>query len=408
MLASTTLASAQSDAYDTWDEVTYYFAIGTVKSGTLALGDAYDGEPQVPFMGCAFAMLRPERQFGRVHVLGVVGNGTRFELDLDRFDPENKSRFPPGLRQNLAIDGSEDHATATIPKVDALVAGWGGAVMTIGPATYMDPVGGEEDLAGSFFITRNGFRDEETKGIPTEDGGWFSPGSGAAPVVADDDIEFHLRIESLDNATPTSVFMPLGRPGDLPTGMHSSNPAYSAVVPFFNTKFGGTGHLSLSLSSPAPAGQNELHFVLLDPDTNEVANETLTAQTLQDGTASIDFPLDKFGTYNLLISGKLLLATYAADLVMDPPERFVLNAWWENVTFGQQARRDWTACDEAISNLGGTIEGTIVTRLLPPAFKWDVVVAGIGAGAATVLLGVKLVIHAASMSNFKAQTGRKK
>lgn len=401
-------AAAQTEAYQVLDGVTYYMAYGAIGSGSMASGPAYDGAGLAPFDGCVFAMLRPGFDHGRVRVLASVDDRTHMEIDLGDFYGA-ATAMQGGIAVNLTTDGSLDHAAPQHPAVFAPAAAWGAARMSVEGSPIPDPVSGAETVDAGFLVTKDGFRADDSKGMPRSDGqGWVDAATAFSAKTDKGDWEIHLRLESPPDASPSSDGFAFAPPSAYPAAVPDiglpPNSEYSEFFQFNNTRFGGKATAHIVATAPVPPTLNELTFTIRSPTGIEVGNATLAPSVIGDAVQDLVFPLSQFGVYQVLVHGKVALAKYNIEVTLEPAADFDLNLWWENVTFGGQARQDFGDCARQLGSASGSIPaGTSVRRNEPPNFLLEIVIVGVVAAVAAVLLVVKLVSDSVSSSAFRRQ-----
>lgn len=356
------------------EEVTYLYATGVVGTGRMALGDGGEGSTSLPYQACAFVMLHPGTPNGRVLVRGLYANSTAVDVFLEQF------RLPDGKRgyayDTVAdIDGQEAMSDLSLV---------GNASMRVQGQKYLDPATDNTTLAGRAALLAQGVRDD-------------LDGARLAAAAPDLDHELHVELTSLPGQSPTEARMAFG-----PTGILPPTDAYGAMYPFDNTKFGGKAVIEVGSSATAPPDANELRFSLMSPSGRIVAEGSVAPALLADDSLTLEAPLDEFGIYLLFVDGKVSLASYSAQVTLQPPADFRLHLWWENVTFGAQAYDDYVACAEAVGSPNEVVAvESVNARPDPPQLDLRIVIAGVVAGAAVVLVAVKLISDQVSLSAFR-------
>lgn len=366
-------ADLPKDASFELDAVTYLYATGVLGSGSMAIGDAADGAGLLPYHACAFVMLHPGTPNGRVMVRGLYGNVTGVEAYLDQF------RLPTGKR-GYSLDAPAETDGSTVLSDLAIT---GNATLRVGGDSFADPATDNKTMVGRLALLSSGVRDDSTRARLV----------GPEP---DADSELHLEVTSLPGLPSTSQELTFSSPASPPTE------AFGQMHVFSNTKFGGRAVLDISTSAPVPTGMNELNFTLIAPSGAHVASATLRPALLADDDVTLEAPLAEFGQYLLLVTGKVALGSYTVQATLEPPEDFRLHLWWENVTFGRQAYDDYIACSDAVGSPNEVVSVESITgRPDPPRFRLGIVVAGVAAGFAVVVLAVKLVSDQVSLAAFR-------
>lgn len=365
-------AKIPAEATFEMDAVTYLYATGVVGTGHMTLGG--DGSTELPLHACAFVMLHPGTPNGRVMVRGLYNNASTVDVFVEQFKlPDGKRGYS---RDAVAdVDGHETMADLALR---------GNASLRVNTDKYLDPSTDNDTLAGSAALLAAGVRDDLT-------------GARLAAPFEDDDHELHIELTSLPGNPPTQAQYTFTSGGVLPP-----TEAYGTAFAFENTKFGGRAAIQVSADANAPDGMNELRFVLMSPSGRVVSEASVAPALLAPDSATLEAPLDEFGPYMLLVSGKVALAGYSAQVTLEPPPDFRVHLWWENVTFGAQAYQDYTACAQDVGSPNEVIAvESITARPEPPQMNLKWVFAGVGAGVAVVVLGVKLVSDQISLSAFR-------
>ncbi|MEK6985421.1 MAG: hypothetical protein AABX89_03440 [Candidatus Thermoplasmatota archaeon] len=386
-----------SNAVADFDGVPYYFSHGLLGNGTLALGL---GETQqlLPYDGCAMAQLRPERENGRVNVLGIFGpdaeqgEGTTVEIEMNSFVDGKGSQGP--VARNLTVEGGH-------PKLFADAAAWGTAQLVVDGQPYPDPTGDGENVTASFFVTPHGFRDNGDGRLQPLAANALEPLPDE--TAADGDWEMHLQIQSPPDAAPTAAQFVFPSPGDLPDGSTSYNPAYVSQHLFPNLKFGGRATATITATARAPAGLNELTFTFRSASGANLGNATVAPALAADDGATVEFPLTEFGAYRVDVAGKMALGSYSITLDLAPPSEFVLDLWWDVVSLGVQARRDFADCLSRLGSSADIVAG-VVGVPEPPQFNGVVVLLSLVGVATVALVAVKLTMDTVAESGFRKRS----
>ncbi|MFO1535536.1 MAG: hypothetical protein ABR586_07730 [Thermoplasmatota archaeon] len=416
LCATSTLAAATEEpasAYGSKEGVSYLFAYGPLGNGALASGPAYDGSGLVRFDGCAFVQLRPAFGSGRILAVGQVDGGSDLLLQVDELRGPTKE-VASGIATNLTVDGSLENGSPLYPRVLADAAVWGTAHgYFLDPVqarleNFTDPVGGGSDLAASLVVTRQGFRDSATNGILSEAGGWFDPHANVAAVL-NGRPEIHLRIRSPPGAQPQGASASFASTGTIPdngNGYLAPSDQHNATFSLFNSRFGGQATARMAATALAPAGSNSLRFSWYSPTGELVGSKTLEPALRADAQAELAFPLSQFGTYHVVVSGKVALAKYAIAVDLAAPKTFDLNFWWHDALLGAGATNGLQSCEQALaqrSGAGDTPISTHVGRERPPGFPVGLVALAVAGAAATTMMLVKLITEAASEAALRRQ-----
>lgn len=385
------VAGAQQAAYYEQDGVQYYRAVGTVASGNVSTGLDYEGTQRLSFLGCAQAKLRPDLGHGRVQLGGRI-DGVRFDVEVNQ--PAAPGGLDLGVATDVMVDGSRTHDGIQHPAVLATAAAWGPASIFAADVAMADPVTGRAHLDATMFVTATGFRDDETGRIRNADGSPYAPGDRAVRQAGD--WEMHLRVESPGGAKQPAHerFYQVPQPvGPLPMYLPPSE-NHMQSFPIRNLRYGGNATIEVEATSQAMAGQNDLSFLVIDPTGKHVAQETGQPAMGAPFSSSLEFPLDRFGTYLLHVSGRVSLSEYSVRVVQETPESFDLNFWWEHVLFGSHANEAASQCDDLVDGRNEELSGSVVGRQPPPPFPWVPVVLTTMGAVATVLVAVVAALMA--------------
>lgn len=397
LLLLTGSLSGPPNAVAEFDGVPYYFAHGLLGNGTLALGLG-DGQEILPFDGCAMAQLRPERENGRVTVLGIVGRdadrgeGTPFEIEMNGFVDGKGGQGP--VARNLTVEGEH-------PRLFADAAAWGTAQLVVDGEAYHDPTGDGENVTASFFVTPHGYRDNGDGHLQTLAANALQP--MPEDEAATGDWEMHLQVQSPAGAAPTPASFVFPSTGDLPDGSTSYNPAYAAQHLFPNLKFDGRATATIAATARAPAGLNELTFTFRSASGANLGNATVAPALAADDQATVEFPLGEFGAYRVDVTGKMAMGSYTLALDLAPPPQFALDVWWDVVSLGVQARRDFADCMARLGSSADIVAG-VVGVPDPPQFDGTVVLLSLVGVATIALVAVKLTMDTVGENGFRKRS----
>ena len=376
------------------DGVTYYMAAGVVNGSALA-SDPGSGESVMDFDGCALVMLRPELGRGRVSIAGLVDGFTPLTVDFEDFAGDTGLQGP--VATNLTLDGATHPILAPGQTVRVEAAGKATAQMRASEsfdpaknavimANFTDPVGGGEELDGLLVVAKDGVRHDATGARLAE--------------VAEGDEELHIVLGSPAGVQPSGDALRFNGPPDVPDGVPQTDAEYTASYEFLNTRFGGTASVTFSATAKAPPGFNSVTLVVRGPDGSESGNTTVDWSVLAAGAATLEFPADQLGFYDVIVTGQLTLASYTIDVALAPPAAFQMDFWWEDLVVGHQAQSAYGDCQKAIGLRAQVVAGE-VDRAEPPSFPFEVVVVGIAAAVVAALLVVKLVQDQVSSDAFR-------
>ncbi|HUR26345.1 MAG TPA: hypothetical protein VM327_10075 [Candidatus Thermoplasmatota archaeon] len=385
---------AATSPYASVDHVTYYMVAGVANGSALA-SDPGTGESVLAFDGCAFVQLRPALGRGRISIAGLVDGFTPVRVEVGDFEGNVMSQGP--IATNLTLDAAYLPVLAPGQTAAGEAAGKALAQMeaaehfdpergAVTLANFTDPVGGGEDLEATLAMAKDGVRDD---------------GTGARlDKVAGGDEELHLVLRSPAGVAPNDEALRFYGPPDLPSGLPATDAEYTESYEFLNTRFGGIATVRFDATAKAPPGFNAVTLVVRAPDGGEAANTTVEWSALAAGTASLEFPADQMGFYTVLVTGKLMLASYTIDVTLGAAPSFQLDFWWEDVVRGAPAQTAYGDCQRDIGMRAQVVAGT-VDRATPPSFPLEVVVVGIAAAAIAALLVVKLVQDQVSSDAFR-------
>lgn len=380
--------------YALFDGVTYYMLAGVV-NGSAAAVDSGAGERLLSFDGCALVQVRPDLDRGRIAIAGMVDGVTPLRVDFEEFGGDLASQGP--IAANLTLDAAALPALPAGMTARGEVAGEAVATMKASEvwdpidsryraANFTDPVGGGEELRGLLAVSEDGVRDD---------------GTGARQDRLDEgDRELHVSLASPLGASPSSDQFGFASNAEMPDGSTMPDAEHAATYEFLNTRFGGTGAITLTLDTKAPPGFNALTMAVRAPDGAEVGNVSVEASVLAAGTATLEFPADQLGVYDVLVTGKLLLGSYQLAVQLDPAPAFQMDFWWEDPVPGAGAPDAFGECQKQLGLRAQVVAGR-VDRSSPPGFPLQVVVVAIVAVVITALLLVKLVMDQVSSSAFR-------
>jgi hypothetical protein len=387
-------AEGPASPYAPFDGVTYYMLAGVV-NGSAAAVDSGAGERLLAFDGCAFVQLRPDLDRGRVSIAGMVDGVTPIQVSFEEFGGDLASQGP--IAANVTLDSASLPALPAGKTARGEVVGEAMATMKASEvwdpideryraANFTDPVGGGEELRALLAVSEEDVRDDET--------------STAQDRSDQGERELHIVVESPPGSSPSSDSFGFASPAELGDGSMMPDAEHAATYEFLNTRFGGTGSITLTLTTKAPPGFNALTMAVRAPDGAEVGNVTVEGSVLAPGTATIDFPADQLGVYHVLVTGKHLLGSYTVGVQLDPAPAFRMDFWWEDPVPGAAAADAFGECQKQLGLRAQVVAGR-VDRADPPGFPLQVVVVGIVAAVITGLLVVKLVMDQVSSSAFR-------
>jgi len=115
----------------------------------------------------------------------------------------------------------------------------------------------------------------------------------------------------------------------------------------------------------------------------------VVAASLKTNTATIEFRADQLGFYEIVLTGRILLASYTIDVELAAAPAFQLDFWWEDVVRGAAAQSAYGDCQRDLGLRAQVVAGE-VARPQPPSFPLEVVVLGVAAALVAALLVVKL------------------
>ena len=380
--------------YAAIDGVTYYMVAGLVNASALA-SDPGTGEAVMDFAGCAFVQLRPDFGRGRVSIAGLVDGFTPLRVDFADFAGDTASQGP--IATNLTLDAASHPMLGAGQAARGEAAGEATAQMRASEyydpekraillANFTDPVGGGEELRARLAMAGDGVRDDET-GARLEE-------------VSKGDEELHIVLTSPEGAQPQGDSVRFPGPSDVPDGVPATDAEHAESFQFLNTRFGGQATVTFSATSKAPPGLNSVTVVARAPDGSEVGNATVDWSVLAPGAATLEFPADQLGFYDILVTGQILLASYAVDVELAAAPAFQLDFWWEDVVRGGAAQNAFGDCQRDLGLRASVVAGE-VDRAKPPSFPFEAVAVGVGAAVIAALLVVKLVQDQVSSDAFR-------
>jgi hypothetical protein len=210
----------------------------------------------------------------------------------------------------------------------------------------------------------------------------------------------HVVVSTSLGAQPTPDHASFGPAAFSPDGSAFPDSEHAGVYAFLDTRYGGTARLTITSTSKAPPGANEIAVAVYAPDGFQVGNATVASSALGDGHATIDMPLDQMGEYLVLANGRILLGNYRIDVELAPPPAFKLDFWWESVGRGEGARNANSQCLKDLGLRSQVLSGSVL-RHKPPSFPMELVVLAVAVAATTGLFLVRLGYETFSSAEFK-------
>ena len=388
LVALSAPGSAQSAAFYEVNDIEYYYATGTYASGHFAVGEGESQETQ-EFTGCGWAKLRPDNNKGRMQVLGLWGS-TPLTIDMNDFPDANVT--PDSMGSGRTIDPSLSGFTQPIDAT--MMATTPNATVRIGDVPILDPVTGEPQFQATWFVTKDGFRDDATGALGVD-----RSGAAADNASLPGPWEMHLRVTSRSDGSQGPAAWTHSEPSD-GTPYLAPDEAHSRVFAVPNERLFGTGLLTVQARSLAPAGSTSLEFNVYAPDGTHLGSFPL-APALEPGldpglsspaTQQLEFPLDQMGDYYVEVHGAVSLASYDLTVDQAPPEKFLLDLWWDDVKPGYAGLEEREACNDELDN--GVMTAYIAPRPPPVGFDWEFSLFTVGAGLTLLAVTVSLVIAA--------------
>lgn len=329
------------------EKLTGYHAYGS--NGSFAAGFAYEGGKSVlRFDGPAYLDVNDENNTGAFVAKGKVA-GKNFHVIFEDF-AQSKPFHDGGIAADFHEHGASGVGDMTIPEVDLEMAGWGLANIKSDGVPYKDPISGKDQWTAHFMVIRNGVRDNTTGAIYADANKSkpYSPMNASMGYSEPGDYELHL---VLRNQT-----------GNGTAGAQQISPiTYSMVNAqvtnnhrlFEANALGATAQIDLVVRATGAQASN-LTFTLLAPGGSTIATKQLGAQAVAQATQSatqVTFPVGEFGDYTVRVTGRVAPGgSYEIRGVVTPPPSLVMNLWWEDVIFGEEA--------EAKGEAEGLLEGT--------------------------------------------------
>jgi hypothetical protein len=314
-----------------------YHAYAT--TGKFAVGFAYDGKGQEAFSGAAFVDVDEAANTGVFVAQGKVG-ATEYRIVFEDFKEAAGKPFQDGgLAAGFREHGASGVGDKSIPEVDLEMAGWGLATLTTGGnKVYKDPISGKDQWTAHFMVIRNGVRNDTNGQIHTKDHMVYSPDQAKNGTGTPGDYELHLVLKNQTaNATAAAQI------GPFPTAAPSPNPTFSARHTFAVAAPGSAVTVDLGLTGTGISTSN-LSFTINDPSGDQSARRALgpggMAPASQQAAyaAQLRFTAAEAGEYTVMVSGRLAPGTtYSVKGVITPPPTVILNFWWEDLVFGDEA-----------------------------------------------------------------------
>ena len=332
---------------------TAYHVYGT--KGSFTFGFAYGGGKTVqPLDAPVFLDVNDEANTGFLVVKGKAG-GQDLEIHFDMFAPA-KDFHDGGLAANFREHGGSGVGDKTIPEVDLDMAGWGTATYKVGGAVQKD-LGGNDRFTAHFMVIRNGVRDDATGAIWADANKTtpYNPAEPAKGLTMDGDWELHVVLKNqTQNATTGAAasFGPLGYRGTPGNQISQTDRLFTTTV------LGGTAWAYFNVTGTPTAAGNNVTFTIKSPSGATVLTQRVGAPTMpspmnpQAAAApryfkQVSFPITEAGDYSVTTTGQSTpQGAYEIRGVAVPPAAQVINFWWEDLTFGDDAES--TAHDKGL------------------------------------------------------------
>ncbi len=396
VLALPPLAVAQEGAYYKVEDVTYYYALG--HPATVQANWHRNETVPAEFDGCTWGKTRPDKGLGRINTIGSL-QGLSLLGDFNNLFGEGGG----GILRDTVIDGSFHGDGPQHPPVLATMAAWGNVSLMVDDLNFFDPATGRSTFVAEWFVTEDGYVDGPVGPWRGVDGNLADMSDAA--VSEDGDWEMHLRIRSLPDVAPQEDHVDeVVRPD--PYTVFTPDEGYQEVFAFRNERFGGTGQLEFEALSFALPGDNHLTMTLFAPGGREIFNTTLEPSLGSAAEDRLEFPLDRLGTYMVLVSGQVSASRYEVRLTQQTPPTFDLDLLWEEVVPGYAGVMEKQACDALIR--GESLAALVLPRPDPPLFKWLITIMTIAAAITTVVVTANLLGHARATSRLRSTAGERR
>lgn len=381
LLVPVAVAASETGFYEV-NGIEYYYATGALGTGHFTLGSDTTGADQEPFTGCSWAKLRPDNNKGRVQVLG-----TWYErpLIIDVSDFPEANQTPDSIAPDEAVPADASGlgqiwpATMTVSSL---------ATIDVGNVPVMDPVSGAPNFTATWFVTPKGFRDDASGAIRDAAGQPFDVGDEPAGQTGAPEV--HMRLTSSGSPQGPANWE-TAAPGDAFTYL-SPEDGYVAMYPVVNERLSGTARLHAQASSMMPPGFNALQFTVYAPDGTFVDAFSLTPDATQSPSNDIEFPLDQWGAYYVVVEGKVNLARYEITVEQQTPESFAMDFWWDGVQPGYDGLQARQACNEELD--GPVMAAYVAPRPDPTAFDWTFSVMTVAGALVSLVVLVTFILSA--------------
>lgn len=338
-------------------KTTAYHVYGT--KGTFAYGFAYGGGKGVlPLEAPAFIDVSDADNTGFLIVKGKAG-GEDLEVHFDHFE-QTKPFHDGGIAAAFREHGASGVGDKTVPEVDLDMAGWGHATLKRGGGVIKD-ITGSDTWVAHFMVIRNGVRDDATGAIwaDVNKSAPYDPAEPAMGLSTPGDWELHLVLknQTTGNASGAKAFGPLNYRGMASTTVTQTDRLFTG-----SAAIGGTAFVYLNVTgSPTAAGTNVTFTVKSPSGATIVAQRVGPAfppnpmgamgQTQARYFKQVSFPVIEAGDYSVTTTGQVAAqGGFNINGVAIPPPSQVINFWWEDLIFGEDA--ETTAHDKGLIDDG--------------------------------------------------------
>ncbi|HLE46851.1 MAG TPA: hypothetical protein VI818_01025 [Candidatus Thermoplasmatota archaeon] len=330
-------------------KTTAYHAYGS--KGSLAYGFAYGGGKSIlPIEAPAFLDVNDEANSGIFVVKGKAA-GQDIEVHFEHF-AQSKPFHDGGLAANFREHGASGVGDKSIPEVDLDMAGWGHATYTVGGKAQKDITGNETWIA-HFMVIRNGVRDDATGAIWADVNKTqpYNPAEPAMGLSTPGDWELHLVLknQTSGNTTGAQAFGPINFRGTPSNAASQTDRLFTG-----GAALGGVAFVYLNVTGTATAASN-VTFVVKGPGGSEIVRQAVGRGGMPSPMQvsqtryfkQVSFPITEAGDYSISATGTVAPGGgYDVKGVAIPPASQVINFWWEDLIFGEDA--ETTAHDKGV------------------------------------------------------------
>ncbi|MHB8604571.1 MAG: hypothetical protein ACYDCK_04885 [Thermoplasmatota archaeon] len=294
-------------------------------------GTPYDGTGMSLTQGNMEVHVFDANNTGYVDVTVVAPDG-KYEVHWSNFSDQPNSPWQDGgiaCGPGLIEHGASGHGNKMEPQFDLLCGGWGHATATRDGKPLTDPITGATSFNAHFMVTKESMLESGTFKIYKSDRtSVFDPKTPGDGYVFAGRNEMHFALWGA-NVYTAGIAHRAGPPVTLTASDAVTGPTYERAFPIPIAAIMDNVAIDVAVSG----GAGNLAVALKDPSGALVSSATLTPVAPAASLAAHG-PL-KLGNYTLDVSGEGVQASYAAKVVVTPPDPFLLHVVFTGVTLGE-------------------------------------------------------------------------